>query len=80
MRRKQLACALWLAGLTGCPHSFGRGGTIDRAVAKDARENLEQPQPKCTPKLLEELCPVNQEPSARCLQVCGAELEAWGDW
>lgn len=79
MRWTHVACVLWLAGLTGCPHAFGRGGTIDRAMAKDVKESL-APLPKCTSKLLEELCPPNQEPSAECLRVCGAELEAWGDW
>jgi hypothetical protein len=79
MRWKSVACVLWMAGLTGCPHAFGRGGTIDRAVAKDVQESLE-PIPKCTDELRGRICPDGQEPSEECLRVCGDELEAWGDW
>ena len=27
---------------TGCPHTWGRGGTIDRAMEKDIQERLRQ--------------------------------------
>jgi len=33
-------CALLLAGTLGCPHAFGRGGTIDKASHKDLMEML----------------------------------------
>lgn len=78
MKWKRVACALWLAGLTGCPHAFGRGGTIDRAVAKDVKESLE-PIPDCTDELLERLCPVGQVHSEECLRVCGDRLEMLED-
>lgn len=29
---------LLLAVMTGCPHAFGRGGTIDMAIRKDVTE------------------------------------------
>ncbi|HYO54331.1 hypothetical protein [Archangium sp.] len=35
-----LAGFLLAAMMAGCPHAFGRGGTIDRAVLKDIHENM----------------------------------------
>ncbi|SET98913.1 hypothetical protein SAMN05443639_106190 [Stigmatella erecta] len=32
---------LALIGTTNCPHSFGRGGTVDRAIHKDTLELYE---------------------------------------
>jgi hypothetical protein len=78
MRWRHTACVLWLAGLTACPHAFGRGGTIDRAVAKDTQEDLDQLQPKCTDQLFEILCPEERPPSEECLRVCGDELDERG--
>jgi hypothetical protein len=40
MRRRLLMVALFLMGMTGCPHTWGRGGVIDMAVQKDMREYL----------------------------------------
>jgi hypothetical protein len=80
MRWKQVAWVLWLAGLTGCPHAFGRGGTLERAVAKDVKENAAQPLVRCSKQVLEELCPPYQEPSHECLEVCGDELEERELW
>lgn len=80
MRWMHVACVLWLAGLTGCPHAFGRGGTIDRAVARDMDENLDPQRRKCTEEVKKSLCPDSQERSEECLRVCGAELEAGEDW
>lgn len=38
-RRAMLAAAAgWLLMCTGCPHAFGKGGTIDRAAHKDEQE------------------------------------------
>ena len=80
MRWKQVACVLWLGGLTGCPHAFGRGGSMDRAAAKDTKENLEPAIPECTDRMRKSLCPDGQVPSAECLRVCGAKLEEDEDW
>jgi hypothetical protein len=71
---------LWLAGLTGCPHAFGRGGTIDRAVAKDMEENLGPQSLECTDAVRKQLCPEGQEWSEECLRVCGEQLEVGEDW
>jgi hypothetical protein len=46
MRWRHVACVLWLAGLTGCPHAFGRGGTIDHAVKTLCPEG-QPPSAKC---------------------------------
>jgi hypothetical protein len=80
MRWKYAACVLWLAGLTGCPHAFGRGGTIDRAVAKDMKENVGPQRRRCTEEVRKRLCPTGQESSEECLEVCGDEVEAGEDW
>ena len=64
------ACLLWLFGLTGCPHAFGRGGTIDRAVHKDTEDNLSPPE--CTEDVYKELCvDGGKEKAEACLEVCG---------
>ena len=64
------ACALWLAGVTGCPHAFGRGGTIDRAAAKDLEERLED-YPDCTPEVYQELCLSEPHDAQACFEKCG---------
>lgn len=38
MPRRLLALALLLTVEMGCPHSWGRGGTIDMALEKDLTE------------------------------------------
>jgi hypothetical protein len=75
MRWKQVASVLWLVGLAGCPHAFGRGGTLERAAAKDTKENLGPALPKCTGQRRRELCPDGQPRSKECLRVCGDVLE-----
>jgi hypothetical protein len=80
MRWMQVASVLWLVGLTGCPHAFGRGGTMERAAAKDTKENLDQQHPDCTPRVRKVLCPTGQPRSEDCLRVCGDELEGDEDW
>ena len=80
MRWKQVACVLWLAGLMGCPHAFGRGGSLEHAAAKDTKENLGPAVPECTDQLRRQLCPDGQPRSEDCLRVCGDELEEDGDW
>jgi len=32
MRWRQVASVLWLVGLAGCPHAFGSGGSLERAM------------------------------------------------
>jgi len=39
MSRRLLMLALLLTVETGCPHAWGRGGTIDMAVRKDINES-----------------------------------------
>jgi hypothetical protein len=61
-------CALTLVGTLGCPHAFGRGGTIDKASHKDAREALELGD--CTEDDYRQYC----EPDAnneQCIEKCG---------
>jgi hypothetical protein len=70
MRWTPVACVLWLAGGTGCPHAFGRGGTVDRAVAKDMEERLED-YPDCTPEVYQELCLSEPHDAQACLEKCG---------
>ena len=43
MNWRLIACStLLLAVGTGCPHAWGRGGTIDRATAQDIDEMLHE--------------------------------------
>lgn len=63
-------CALWLAGLTGCPHDLVKEeGFFDRAAAKDTRERLQRPE--CTEKVRQALCPEGEPRSEECIKVCG---------
>jgi hypothetical protein len=62
-------CALSLVGILGCPHAFGRGGTIDSAVHQDVREGLDDDD-GCTPQEYEENC-VPDPNSEQCRKVCG---------
>lgn len=58
--------AMALATATACPHSFGREGTIDRAVHKDLMDRLRM---QCTEDELEAFCEVPV--SDLCLKNCG---------
>jgi hypothetical protein len=40
--RLAVLLTLLLAVCMGCPHAWGRGGSIDRAMAKDIQENLQR--------------------------------------
>ena len=40
--------ALLLSLCTGCPRTWGRGGTMDRAMERDLQENLRQSKQPCT--------------------------------
>ncbi len=42
--RKMVMLAMLLGMETGCPEEWGKGGTVDRAVAKDVKANLEHQQ------------------------------------
>jgi hypothetical protein len=42
MPMRLLLMLLVLSVETGCPHAFGKGGTIDMAVRKDMREYYSQ--------------------------------------
>lgn len=46
--------ALVLMASTGCPHTYGIGGTIDRSMLKDMIENASQKG--CPVSELQELC------------------------
>jgi hypothetical protein len=60
-------CALSLAALLGCPHAFGRGGTIDRAARKAIEEHAQTG--KCPPvDEVEEICIQVGDPN--CLPGC----------
>lgn len=62
---------LWtlvLAMAAGCPHAFGRGGTVDRAVLKDVMERIHQ---NCTKQDIERYCQnvESEECFAHCVDV-----------
>jgi hypothetical protein len=57
-----------LVGALGCPHAFGRGGTIDRAAHKDAEAMFDEEE--CPPKeTLAEYCATDPDPKA-CYERC----------
>jgi hypothetical protein len=58
------AVTLFIA--TACPHSFGREGTIDRAVHKDLMDRLRM---NCTQDELEKYC--ENQTSDLCIENCG---------
>jgi hypothetical protein len=39
MSRRRLVLMLLLTGVTGCPETWGRDGTIERALHRDVLEN-----------------------------------------
>lgn len=63
-------CALALVGALGCPHSFGRGGTIDTAIHRDVRESLEEDGEGCTAEEYEKYC-VPDPNTEQCRKICG---------
>lgn len=58
MNRNSIALPLWLLLFcTACPHAFGRGGTVDRAVLKDMEEAARPLKlTDCSPATLQALC------------------------
>ncbi|REG20347.1 hypothetical protein ATI61_12247 [Archangium gephyra] len=60
---------------TACPHAFGKGGTIDRAVLKDMEESVRQPKLRdCGPVTLQAIC--LPEKLAECERQCWEALAA----
>jgi hypothetical protein len=77
MSRRLLMLVPVLVLETGCPHAWGRGGTIDEALAKDMREYLsnqnctledEEWQEQCgedfwrRPDIEQRACPLDCQP------------------
>lgn len=60
-------CALSLVGTLGCPHAFGRGGTIDRAMRKDLKERLKNGG--CTLDQFDRVCAEGKD-LEECLDQC----------
>jgi hypothetical protein len=58
---------MWLLLLTtGCPHAFGRGGTIEQAALKDT---IERPRKNsCHPDDVLESC--GEDGYERCMEAC----------
>ncbi len=70
MRRRQATImVLSTLALFGCPSDFGKGGRIDRAVHKDAQNQVIGIK-KCTVERRKEVCGPGQENSTACLE-CG---------
>jgi hypothetical protein len=59
--------ALFLVGLLGCPHEYGREGTVDRAVHKDV---MELQRKRCSTDELQKFCGNNKK-SKQCREKCG---------
>jgi hypothetical protein len=59
---------------TGCPHTWGRGGTIDRAMERDLQERLRQQRCNIGPDKWLEICsePEDWEPLG-CPRACQFE-------
>ena len=60
-------CVLSLVGTLGCPHAFGRGGTIDRAMLKDLKERLKDG--RCTENDIRRYCAEGMD-LEDCLDQC----------
>jgi hypothetical protein len=60
-------CVLSLVGTLGCPHAFGRGGTIDRAMHKDLMAQLKDG--KCTLDQINRYCAEGKD-LEDCLDQC----------
>ena len=76
MHRGHIPLLLWvLFTSTVCPHAFGRGGTMDRAVLKDMLDNARLLDLQdCGPATLHEIC--LPEKLEACEQQCKALLDA----
>jgi hypothetical protein len=58
-----------MGGALGCPHTFGRSGTLDRAAHKDAIEGIRS-QDDCPLEDVEQFCAESPDPED-CLRKCG---------
>lgn len=76
MRCRYIPLLLWVLFVsTACPHTFGRGGTLDRAVLKDMMEAAEPLKlTDCEPATLRELC--LPEKLKECERQCKEALAA----
>lgn len=75
MRSGRVVCLAWvLFAATACPHAFGKGGTIDRAVLKDMHESVEPLEvTDCTLNTLRRIC--LPEKFEECARKCELALE-----
>ncbi len=67
--RTTVVCALGLVTMTGCPETHRRGGRLDRAAHKDARQGIDEKE-GCTETVYNALC-LGDEDSEECLEACG---------
>jgi hypothetical protein len=76
MHRGYVPLLLWVFfGNTACPHAFGKGGTIDRAVLKDMEESSRPlTLTDCGPATLRAIC--LPEKLAECARQCREALAA----
>jgi len=76
MRRGSIPLWLWvLFASTACPHAFGKGGTIDRAVLKTMMESAESTTlTDCGPATLRAIC--LPEKRVECERQCWEALAA----
>jgi hypothetical protein len=76
MDYRHVPLLLWvLLTMTGCPHAFGKGGTIDRALLKDMMENTRPHKvTDCKPATLQAIC--LPETFEECRRQCQEALKA----
>lgn len=65
-RARSIAALLVFLSGTGCPHAFGRGGTIDRAIHQDVIDNLRDND--CEPEMIMAEC--GPERFQHCKELC----------
>lgn len=75
MRPGRVLGVVWvLLSATACPHAFGKGGTIDRAVLKVMDESSIPPRvADCSPATLRRMC--LPEKFEECARQCEQVLE-----
>lgn len=75
MNQRYISLLSWvLLFCTACPHAFGRGGTIDRAVLKDMEESARPLRlTDCSPATLREIC--HPKKFEECERQCKEALE-----
>jgi hypothetical protein len=79
MHRGHIPILLWVVfACSACPHAFGKGGTIDRAVLT-VMEESSRPLglTDCGPATLRRIC--HSEKLADCERQCREALEALKD-